>query len=266
MEKNEKYALITGGTTGIGLELARLFAKDQYNLVIVARNQDDLEKTAKEIKEKYRIKVHSIAKDLIERKGPFEVYEEVKTNGIHIDVLVNNAGQGEYGKFIHTDIERQLDIIQLNIGAYVGLTKCFLNTMMARNEGKILNVGSIAGEIPGPWHSVYHGTKAFVNSWSEAIRSELKDTNITVTVLLPGVTDTEFFKKAKMEESKMVQESSLADPAKVAQDGYQALMAGDDKIISGLKNKAMVGISNLIPDHMAAENMKKQQKPTDKNK
>ncbi|MEX2592284.1 MAG: SDR family oxidoreductase [Anditalea sp.] len=266
MKNDQKYALITGGTAGIGRELARLFAKDQYNLVIVARNQNELAQTAKELQDEYKIQVHTIAKDLIQPEGPFEVYEEVKAKGIHVDVLVNNAGQGEYGKFINTDIKRELDIIQLNIGAYVILTKCFLKDMVARNEGNILNLGSIAGEMPGPWQSVYHGTKAFVNSWSEAIRNELKDTNISVTVLLPGATDTDFFAKANMENSKIVQESSLADPVKVAQDGYDALMAGGDKVISGLKNKAMVGLGNIMPDSMAAESMRKQQKPADKNK
>lgn len=264
MNKDQKYALITGGSSGIGRELATLFAKNQYNLVLVARNQTELDQTAKELKKEYNILVHTIAKDLIPPEGPFEVYEEVKAKGICINVLVNNAGQGEYGKFVNTDIKREFDIIQLNISAYVVLTKCFLIDMVARNEGKILNVGSIAGEMPGPWQSVYHGTKAFVHSWSEAIRNELKDSNITVTVLLPGATDTDFFSKAKMEESKIVQESTLADPVKVAQDGYNALMAGEDKVISGLKNKAMVGISHVISDEMAAENMRKQQKPAEK--
>src|SRR5690606_26811177 len=187
---NQRFALITGGTNGIGYELAKLLAKDQYNLVIVARNQDELESTARELMDEYNIQVHTIAKDLIDRDAPFQVYEEVKAKGIQIDILVNNAGQGEYGEFIHTDIHRELDIIPLNIAAYVVLTKCFLKDMVARKEGKILNVGSIAGEMPGPWQAVYHGTKAFVGSWTEGIRNELKETGITVTVLLPGATDT----------------------------------------------------------------------------
>jgi len=266
MNYNQKFALITGATSGIGYELAKLFAKDRYNLVIVSRNAHELEQTAAELKGEYQIEVHTIAKDLFKRESPFEVYDEVKGLGIQIDVLVNDAGQGEYGQFVDTDIYRELDIIQLNIGAYVVLTKCFLKDMVERNEGKVLNVGSIAGETPGPWQSVYHGTKAFVNSWTESIRNELKDTNISVTVLLPGATDTDFFNKASMTESKIVQEGSMADPAKVAKDGYDALMSGDDKIISGLKNKAMVAMSNVMPDSMVAENMRKQQEPGDQNK
>jgi short-subunit dehydrogenase len=264
MENNGKFALVTGASTGIGFELAKLFAKNQYNLVLIARNQNELDTAKAKIRSEHEVEIHTMACDLSDRQGPFEVYEEVKAKGIKVNVLVNNAGQGEFGEFVHTDIHRELEIIQLNIGAYVVLTKLFVKDMLSRNEGKILNVGSIAGEIPGPWQSVYHGTKAFVNSWTEAIRSELKDTSLVITLLLPGVTDTEFFAKANMESSKMVQENDLADPAKVAQDGFEALMAGDDKVTSGLKNKAMVAMSHVMPESMVADNMKKQQKPIDK--
>ncbi|WP_207422767.1 SDR family NAD(P)-dependent oxidoreductase [Desertivirga brevis] len=264
MENNQKYALITGGTAGIGYELSKLFASDGYNLVLVARNEYELARTQTELQDEYKIQVHTISKDLMQREAPFEIYEEIKRQGITIDVLVNDAGQGVYGEFVDTDLDRELDIIQLNISAYVILTKKILQDMFIRGEGKILNVGSVAGEAPGPWQAVYHGTKAFVNSWSEAIRSELKDTNITVTVLLPGATDTDFFNKADMTESKIVQEGKLANPAKVAKDGYEALMSGDDKIVSGLKNKAMVAMGNVMPDTMVAENMKSQQEPANK--
>lgn len=136
--------------------------------------------------------------------------------------------------------------------------------MIMRNEGKILNLASIASKTPGPWQSVYHGTKAFVYSFSEAIRYELKDNNITVTALLPGATDTDFFNKADMQESTIVQDkSSLSDPADVAKDGYEALMAGKDKVISGFKNKAMIGMSNLMPDTAVAAMMDIQQKPAE---
>lgn len=263
MSNNQKYALITGATMGIGKELAKLLAKDHYNLVIVARTREDLEKTAEELKQQYDIEVLTIAKDLFKRESPFEVYDEVKAKGIPISILVNNAGQGEYGEFADTDINRELDIVQLNMGAYIILTKCFLKEMLARNEGRILNVASIASKVPGPLQSVYHGTKAFVHSFTEAVRSEIKDSGVTITSLLPGATNTDFFNKADMENSKIVQEGSLADPAKVAKDGYNALMAGDDKVVSGLKNKAMVAMSNVTPDSMAADNMLKQQGPAD---
>lgn len=259
-----KYALITGGSEGIGLELAKLFAQDGYNLILVARNSNDLEEVAKKLQHEHGVSVHTIAKDLISHNAAFEVYDEVKASGIPIDVLVNNAGQGVYGEFIHNDIQKELDIIQLNIGAYVILTKCFLRDMAERNEGKILNVGSIAGEMPGPWQAVYHGTKAFVHSWSEGLRNELKDTNINLSILVPGATDTDFFSKADMEDSKIYEDANLSDPAKVARDGYEGLMKGEHKIVSGFKNKSMVGLSQVIPDPMVAENMRKQQEPKDK--
>ncbi len=261
MTDNQNYALITGATSGIGYKLAKLFAKDKYNLVIVARNENELSKTAAELKQLSDIQVVSLAKDLFKRESAFEVYDEVKSKGIEIDVLVNDAGQGQYGEFVETDINRELDIIQLNIGAVVTLTKCFLKDMVARGSGKILNLASIASKLPGPLQSVYHGTKAFIYSFSQAIRSEVKDKGVTVTALLPGATDTDFFNKADMEDSKMVQETKLSDAADVAKDGYEALMSGDDKIVSGLKNKAMVAMSNIMPDEKVANMLHKQQAP-----
>lgn len=265
MSTNQKYALITGATNGIGYELAKLFAKDQYNLVIVARNNDELEKTATELKQS-GIEVITISKDLFKRESPFELYDEIKAKGIQIDVLVNDAGQGQYGLFAETDINRELDIIQLNIGATISLVKCFLPEMIARKDGKILNLSSIAGKTPGPYQSVYHGTKAFVQSFTEAIRSENKDNGITITALLPGATETDFFNKAEMQDSKIVQQGGMSSAAEVAKDGYDALMAGDDMVISGFKNKAMIGMTNLTPDHLVADMMKKQQEPVDKDK
>ncbi|MGN6616120.1 MAG: SDR family NAD(P)-dependent oxidoreductase [Ilyomonas sp.] len=266
MNNTTKYALITGATSGIGYELAKLFAKDGYNLVIVARNRDELIKTASELKQQHNIKVETLSKDLFDRKAAFEVYDEVINKGIHIDVLVNDAGQGEYGLFVETDINRQLDIVQLNIASVLILTHSFLKDMIAKGEGKILNLASIASEMPGPWQAVYHGTKAFVLSFSEALRIEVKDKGVTVTALLPGATDTDFFNKADMEQSKIVQEGKLSDPEQVAKDGYEALMSGDDKIVSGFKNKMMVAMSNIMPDETSAKQMAKQQQPVEKNK
>ncbi len=259
----QQTALITGATSGIGRELANCFAQDKYNLVIVARDQNELNQTASELQQQYGITVTPIAADLFEREAPFRVYEQIKAQGIQIDALVNDAGQGQYGQFTTTDINRELDIIQLNIGAYVIFTKLYLQEMVARNEGKILQVSSIGGELPGPLQSVYHGTKAFVTSFTEAVREEVKDSNVTITALLPGVTDTDFFAKADMERSKLVAEGSKADPAQVAKDGYEALLAGKDKVVSGFMNKVQVAISNVIPDSLVAANLHKQGAPVD---
>lgn len=266
MDNTTKYALITGATSGIGYELAKLFAKDRYSLVIVARNQEELSRTASELKQQNGIQVETISKDLFDRKAAFEVYEEVKSKGIHIDILVNDAGQGEYGLFVDSDINRQLELVQLNIEAVLILTHSFLKDMVAKGEGRILNLASIASEMPGPWQAVYHGTKAFVLSFSEALRIEVKNKGVIVTALLPGATDTDFFNKADMRDSKIVQESKLSDPEKVAKDGYEALMSGDEKIVSGFKNKMMVAMSNIMPDDMTAKQMEKQQKPVEQRK
>jgi short-subunit dehydrogenase len=261
MENNGKYVLITGATSGRGYELAKLFVADGYNLVIVSRNEEELALKAKEFSAGGATIV-PIARDLFDPGNAFALYEEVKAMGINSDILVNDAGQGVYGLFSETDIDRELDIIDLNISSLVILTKLYVKEMLGRKSGKILNLASIASKSPGPWQSVYHGTKAFVLSFTEAIREELKDTGISVTALLPGVTDTDFFAKADMEESKAVQDKSdMADPADVAKDGYDALMAGKDKVVSGLKNKVMVAMGAITPDSLQAKQMEAYQKP-----
>lgn len=261
MENKGKYALVTGATSGIGLELAKLFAKDGFNLVIAARDIAELDETAALLRAE-GVEVLPIAKDLFDREQAFGLYADIKQKGIEIDVLVNNAGQGVYGKFDNIDIDRELRIIDLNICSLVVLTKCFLTDMIARGSGRILNLASIASKLPGPWQAVYHGTKAFVLSFTEAVREETKDTGVTITALMPGVTDTDFFNKADMQDSKAVQdEDDMADPASVARDGYDALMAGKDKVVSGLKNKVQVAMSSVMPDSVVAHQMNEQQKP-----
>jgi len=263
MKQNGKYALVTGATSGIGFELAKLFAQDGYNLVITGRYTDTLNITADKLSS-YNVDIVKIQKDFFQRDSPFDLYNEIKEKGIEISVLVNDAGQGEYGEFKDTDINRELDIIQLNVITVVVLTKLFLQDMLERNDGKILNVTSIAGKLPGPYQSVYHGTKAFVHSFTEAIHSEIKESEVIITSLLPGVTNTDFFNKASMQSSKIVQEGEMADPADVARDGYEALNKGKDKVISGIKNKVEVAMSNVTPDSKVADKLKKQQAPVNK--
>ncbi|WP_374949235.1 SDR family NAD(P)-dependent oxidoreductase [Mucilaginibacter sp.] len=263
MSNESKYALITGATSGIGKELAKLFAQDKYNLIIVSRDQQELDKTAVELKQN-GIDVITIAKDLFNREEAYALCDEVKQAGIQVDVLVNDAGQGFYGKFQDNDLERELKIIDLNIVSLTILTKHFLKEMVSRNEGKILNLASIASTTPGPWQAVYHATKAYVLSLTEAIREEVRDTEITITALLPGATDTDFFNKAEMQSSKILQDkSALSNSADVAKDGYDALMAGTDKVVSGFKNKVQVAIGNITPESTLAHMMNEQQKPVD---
>ena len=260
MENNQKTALITGGTSGIGKELAKLFAQDKYNLVVVARNQQELDSTANELRQ-FGVEVKTIAKDLSKMEDAKALCNEISSP---IDVLVNDAGQGLYGLFQHNDLERELDIVHLNICATVILTKHFLKEMVARGEGKILNLGSVAGKLPGPWQAVYHATKAFVLSFTTAVREEVKETGVTLTALMPGITGTDFFNKAGMNDSKALQDESVkADPVEVAKDGYDALMAGDDRVISGFKNKVQVNAANLVPDSTVAHTLYEQQKPVE---
>lgn len=261
---SNRYALITGGTSGIGYELAKLFAEDGYNLIIVARDENELNEKSAELSGA-SIDVITIAKDLFKPEAAFEVYDEVKKRNLTVDVLVNDAGQGQYGLFVEQDIHRLLNIIELNVNSLTVLTHLFLKDMVARNEGKILQLASIASELPGPWQAVYHATKAYVLSFTEALIRELKDSGVTMTALQPGATDTDFFNKAEMQESKIM-DTKLSDPVKVAKDGYEALMKGDDKIVSGFKNKAMVASSNIMPDTMVAAQMDKMQEPRDKDK
>jgi short-subunit dehydrogenase len=263
---NKQFALVTGGTSGIGYELVKLLANDGYNLVIVARTEDDLQRVSKEITQKYGVEVKTIAKDLFDRENAFALYNELVSQNIQIDILINNAGHGEYGEFIDTDIRKELSIIDLNVCSLMVLTKLFLKDMVARRDGKILNLSSIASKAPGPWQSVYHGTKAFVQSFTEAIRSEIKDTGVTITALLPGATDTDFFRKADMLESKVVQEGKLYSAEDVAKDGYKALMSGDDMIVSGTMNKVQVAMAGVTPDAKLADKMKKQQEPVTEGK
>lgn len=260
--EKQNYVLITGATSGIGYQLAKIFAEHNYNLIIVARTSSTLNEIATDFSNIFDIDVIPIAKDLFHKEAPFELYKDIKTRGLQVDILVNDAGQGLYGKFVDTDIQRELDIIQLNVNTYVVLTKLFLREMVNNRYGKILNVASIAGKVPGPFQSVYHGTKAFVHSFTEAIRAETKDTGVTITSLLPGATDTDFFNKADMQDSKIL-DHELADPAQVASDGFNALMDGDDMVVSGFKNKAQVALSNVTPDSSVANQMLKQQAPRD---
>lgn len=264
MANNNRYALITGATSGIGYEFAKLFASDGYNLVIVARTEERLQNVKEELSQQYGVDVQTISQNLFEHNAPFAVYDEVKAKGLTIDVLVNDAGQGEWGFFAETDLQRDLDIIHLNIYALVVLTKLFLKDMLSRGEGKILQVSSLLGQVPSPLMAVYGATKAFVLKFSEALINELKDTPVTLTVLQPGATETDFFRKAGAEHTYEYQEASHDDPADVAKQGYKALMSGDSRVISGAKNKMMAAMTNVSPDTLNAANMRKHMSESDK--
>ena len=262
-ENRNKYALITGGTSGIGYELAKLFAKDGYSLILVARTTDRLQEVTDEFKQ-LGVEVTPIAKDLFKDGAAQEVYDEVKKMGILVDVLVNDAGQGQVGMFTEVELQRHLDIVHLNVVSLVTLTKLFLDDMVKRDTGRILQLGSIVSKTPAPYFAVYAASKAFVLSFSEALSYELKDTNVTMTCLMPGRTDTDFFHKADMTDTKEYQKD-LDDPAEVAKNGYEALMSGESRIVSGMKNKMMMGMLNATPDSINAANMADNVSPSGKD-
>lgn len=255
-----KTALITGASSGIGKELATLFAKDGYNLVLVARSEDTLHDIANQYRQQYGIQqITVIAKDLSKQDSAQEVYDHVKQKGITINVLVNDAGVGEYGLFAtESDLQKELDIIQLNVTSLVHLTKLFVQDMVARNEGKILMLGSVVSVLPNPVMAVYGATKSFVYSFSEALRNELKSTKVSITVLMPGATDTDFFNKAGAMNTRAQEQARSTNPADVAKDGYNALMKGQDKIVSGVMNKVNVAAAHILPDSAVAANVRKQ--------
>jgi uncharacterized protein len=259
MEQTQKgYALITGASSGIGYELAKLFAADGYPLVIVGRDGQVMEEKARELTAAHSIAVIPVMKDLFNPNAAQEIYDEVKSKGLTVEVLVNDAGQGQYGLFAEADLQRLLEIIQLNVTSLTALTQLFLKDMLARNRGKILQVASIASELPGPLQAVYHATKAYVLSLSEALVNELKDSAVSITSLQPGVTDTDFFNKADFPgDLKILEKDKMDNAAKVAKDGYEALMKGDAKVVSGIKNKVMTTMSNVMPDSMIADQMRK---------
>jgi uncharacterized protein len=258
------YAVITGGSNGFGWEFAQLCAADGYNLVLIARNTQELERAAAELRHRYSADVVTLSKDLFYEDAAMDVYEEVRSRELPVEILINNAGQGDYGPFHEGNLQRDLDLIQLNISSLVILTKLFVKDMVQQGHGRILQVSSLLGQIPTPLMAVYGATKAFVLKFSEALANELKDTGVTVTTLQPGASDTDFFHKAGAESTKEYQEAALSDPADVARDGYAAMMGGDTKVISGAKNKFMGALTSVLPDSANAATMAKHMQPTDK--
>lgn len=228
----KNVALITGASSGIGKELAKIHASKGGDLVLVARNEDSLISLKNDLESKFSVKVINIIIDLSVIGAAKEVYEKVKALDIDIEYLFNNAGFGLLGKFNELSWERQSQMINLNIIAVTELTYLFLSDMKKRNSGKILNISSIASLLPGPLQAVYYATKAYVTSWGNALSEELYDTNITVTNLLPGATETNFGVTSGVDKTKLLDKAVSA--LSVAQDGYNAMIKGDLDKISGV--------------------------------
>jgi short-subunit dehydrogenase len=241
--------LITGASSGIGLELARQFAKHGHRLLLVAPVQHELDSIAADLSREHDIEVGVIAEDLTDTNAPQRIFDLVERDGTKIDILVNNAGLGQRGKFWENPLDRDIAMLRVNIEAGLRLTKLFLPPMIKRRAGRILNTASIAGFEPGPLLAVYHASKAFVLSFSEALATELERTGVTVTALCPGATDTDFFPKAKMTNTRAFQQNKVMTPQDVAALGYDALMRGDRVYVPGALNKMLVSSRRILTEH-----------------
>ena len=242
--QQDRYALVTGASVGIGYELARLLAEEGKNLIIVARNKNGLEQVQTELENKYGIKAEVLPQDLSDPKAPPEIFSELEKEGVDVDVLVNNAGFGLYGMFAETDLQKELEMIQVNIASLTHLTKLFLKKMLANKSGRILNVASSLGFLPVPLFPVYAASKAYVLHLSEALACELEGTGVSVTCLCPPPTKTSFW--ADIQHSKSAKMKML-DAATVAEAGYKAMKKGKAVATPGMMAKSMPIMLRVMP-------------------
>jgi uncharacterized protein len=238
--------LITGASSGIGCELARLFAADKSDLVLVARRQEKLDQLAAELYRKHGVQVRVLTRDLTDPHSPQAIFDALAAESVTVDVLVNNAGFGAAGSVADLPLEKQRDMIQVNITALTHLARLFLPGMIERRSGGILNVGSTAGFQPGPYLAVYYATKAYVLSFTEALAEEVVGTGVRITCLTPGATATEFAAAANL-ENKLLFRLGAMDVRTVAQAGYQGFRRGRLLVVPGLKNKLGVLAVRLTP-------------------
>ena len=240
-------ALITGASSGIGLELAKVHASKGGDLVLVARNKSKLDELKTEIEKQYKVSVYAIGKDLSAKNSAQEVYEETINQRIQIDYLINNAGFGDYGMFTDTDWNKEEQMINLNITTLTQFTKLFLREMVKRGNGKIMNVASTAAFQSGPTMAVYFATKAYVLSFSEAVNNEVCDQGITITTLCPGATESGFQAAAAMEESNLVKGKKLPTSKEVAEYGYTSMLKGKTVAIHGFMNWILANSVRFTP-------------------
>ncbi len=241
-----KTALITGASSGIGLQLAYHFAHDGHRLVLVARNRAALRELGDQLQARYGVEVRISPKDLAHPSSPVELYQELQEAGIVLDILVNNAGFGVSGPFLRTDWNSEAELIQVNIVSLTHLTKLFLPQIRAR-EGKILNVASTAAFQPGPYMALYYASKAYVLSFTEALAEELSGTGTTVTCLCPGPVETNFQKRAHIGDTNLLRSPLLMDVREVARAGYEGMKRGKRLVIPGWKNRTVMQGLRVAP-------------------
>ncbi len=240
-------ALITGASNGIGLELARVHASKGGDLVLVARNKSKLEELKTALEKQFKVTVYIIGKDLSQENSAQEVYDETSKQNIQIDYLINNAGFGDFGMFAETDWNKELQMINLNITTLTQFTKIYLQDMVKRRSGKIMNVASTAAFQSGPTMAVYYATKAYVLSFSEAVDNEVRDKGVSITTLCPGATESGFQAAAAMEESALVKGRKLPTSKEVAEYGYAAMMRGKTVAIHGVVNWLLANSVRFTP-------------------
>jgi hypothetical protein len=239
--------LITGASSGIGLELAKCFAADGCRLVLVARNTTALQSLARELQQTHKIEARVLTADLSLAETPKRIFDELRKAGVTVDVLVNNAGFGALGAFAELPLQRQLEMLQVNINALTELTGLFLPAMIQRQGGGILNVGSVAGFEPGPGMAIYHATKAYVLSFTEALAEELAGTNVTVTALCPGPTTTNFGNVANFLRERRLKKIPKMSAETVAQCGHQSFRKGRVLAIPGFRNHFLIFLIRIVP-------------------
>lgn len=253
---NKPLAVVTGASTGIGYELARLCAENNFDLVIAA-DQAAINEAAQDFR-RLGAQVEALETDLATLEGVDKLYAAI--GGRAVDALLANAGHGLGHGFLDQNFDEARHVIDTNITGTIYLIQKVGRDMRARGSGRILITGSIAGFMPGSFQAVYNGTKAFIDSFSFALRNELKDSGVTVTCLMPGATETEFFERAGMEDTQVGQQKK-DDPAKVAEDGFEAMMNGEGDVVSGWKNKIQATLANVTPAEMLAEQHRKMAEP-----
>lgn len=249
-------AIVTGASSGIGYELAKLCAENGFDLLIAA-DQPDIRQTAEEFRA-LGVEAQPVEADLATLEGVEKLY--AATKGRPVELLLANAGHGLGHAFLDQDFNEVRHVIDTNITGTIYLIQKVGREMRERGQGRILITGSVAGFMPGSFQAVYNGTKAFIDSFSFALRNELKDTGVTVTCLMPGATETEFFERADMMDTKVGQEEK-DDPAKVAKDGFEAMMKGEADVVSGWKNKVQTAVANVTPNTVLAEQHRKKAQP-----
>lgn len=241
-----KYTLITGASSGIGLNLAHIFAQNNHNLILVARNEDSLSLLKKKLNFLYKVDIKTIFLDISGETGAASLYTTIKKKQLTVDILINNAGMGYHGKFLEKDTQSDINLINLNIVTPTILTKLFLQDMIKVGSGKIFNVASTAGFQSGPLMSVYYGTKSYLLNFSEGIAEELRESRIKVVTLCPGPTKTSFEKMDKIEKG-LFKNFHIADPEDVAKYLYKNIDTKKDILIHGNLNKFMIAFTKFIP-------------------